>query len=126
MTKQTGFDEKGWYPKSPRNVSKVNVANVAYGPAALTDKRIVAYTSLSASRLVVLPAEDCADGTTTEPRIITVIDESGDCAAGVTLTVSITGGTIDGAANIVLNTAYAAVTLMMFGTTAFIVNIKNV
>ena len=101
-------------------VNKTNVADVAYNPSVLTDDYIIAFTSLTASRIVTISTEDEDTGTATAPRVIIVKDQSGNCAPGVTITVVLeSGGTIDGAANVVLNSAYESVIIYIDGTNGF-------
>lgn len=75
---------------------------------AVTADEIIALTTLTAARTVTLPS---ASGVPTGKQII-VKDESGSCSGGNTITVV---GTIDGAATLVLNTAYASVRLYSNG-----------
>lgn len=70
---------------------------------------IVALTSLTAARTVTLPS---ASGVPAGKQLI-VKDESGSCNGSNTITVA---GTIDGATNLVLNSAYASVRLYSNGT----------
>lgn len=68
---------------------------------------IVAYTTLSASRVVTVPGSQRAG------RIIVIKDETGTCSPSTTITVS---GTIDGQSSVVLNSAYAVLRLYSNGT----------
>ncbi|MBU1028527.1 MAG: hypothetical protein KKF48_05775 [Nanoarchaeota archaeon] len=52
-------------------------------------------------------------------RIITIKDESGNCAAGATITIIPASGNIDGAANYVMNTAHQVVRVYSNGTNWF-------
>jgi hypothetical protein len=74
----------------------------------------VAYTTLTAARIVTLPAASTATG-----QEFTVKDESGSCNGTRTLTITPASGTIDGAATKVLNTAYATATVYSNGTNWF-------
>lgn len=64
---------------------------------------IIAYTALSASRTITLPSPNTSTG-----RIIVIKDESGSCSGTNTITVI---GTVDGATNYLLNSAYAYIRL---------------
>ena len=80
-------------------VPAVRVAvNDANYPVVASDS-IVAFTALSAARTVTLPAPSTNIG-----RILVIKDESGSCSGGNTITIV---GTVDGATNLVLNSAYA-------------------
>jgi hypothetical protein len=85
------------------------VANANY--TAVTTDQIVAFTSLSASRTVTLPA--IADAVS---RAITIKDESGSCSPTVTIVVTPASGTIDGASSLTLRSPYAQVTVYSNGT----------
>jgi hypothetical protein len=98
--------------------TRTGVSDAAY--MALTTDRLIAYTSLTAARVVTLPtAASYPTGTQ-----LTVIDETGACSSLLTITISPAGSDdIDGAAvSIALNTAYASVRLESSGTGWFIVN----
>lgn len=90
------------------------VANTAY--TVLASDGLVAYTSLSAARVVTLPAQG---STVPAGQEFIIKDESGSCSGTNTITITPPAGTIDGAANVVLNTAYAKVTLYTNGTNWF-------
>lgn len=75
----------------------------------LATDTIVAYTTLTAARTVTLPSA----GSVPAGKQFAIKDESGNCSVSNTLTIS---GTIDGASNIVLNTAYASLRLYSNGT----------
>jgi hypothetical protein len=86
--------------------SRTAISDAAY--AALATDRMVAYTALTAARVVTLPAS-AAYPTGTR---LTVIDETGNCSVTKTLTVNAAGSdTIDGAALAVVNQAYGFVGL---------------
>ena len=100
---------------------KVNVADANYGTSALTDDYIIAFTSITAARTVVISTEDRDTGTATAPRIFHIKDESGSCSGVNTITISLeTAGNIDGAATVVLSAAYNAVSIYVDGTNGFI------
>ncbi len=94
----------------PNVAVRATVADANY--TVLASDSVVAYTSLSASRTVTLPA---ASGVQAGKQFV-VKDESGSCASGKTITVA---GTIDGTTNLVLNTAYAKTVLYSSGTAWF-------
>jgi hypothetical protein len=91
---------------------RTTVANVAYTVLA-TDAK-VCYTSLSAARVVTLPAASTLPG-----QNLVVKDESGACSGTNTITVTPASGTIDGAANKVINTAYGVLRVYSNGTNWF-------
>ncbi len=86
--------------------TRAAVSDTAY--TILATDRMVAYTALSASRAVTLPASSAFP---TGTRLI-VIDESGNCSVTKTLTLSAAGtDTIDGAASAVVNQSYGFIGL---------------
>jgi hypothetical protein len=86
------------------------VADAAY--AAGNTDRTVAYTSLTAPRIVTLPlAANCNPG-----QAFTVADYSGSCSVTNTITLTRQGSeTINGATTYVINTAYGTITLIADG-----------
>lgn len=86
---------------------RVAVTNTNY--TATSKDTVIGFTSLGASRTVTLPS---ASSVPNGWRII-VKDESGSCSSGSTITIA---GTIDGATNKVLNTAYASARLYSNGS----------
>ncbi|MGB4759185.1 MAG: hypothetical protein WBP26_03940 [Candidatus Saccharimonadales bacterium] len=91
----------------PQNALRNGIADSNY--TATTSDTIVALTSLSAARIITLPAAN----TFTGGQQIIIKDESGSCSSGNTITVA---GTIDGGTNYVLNSAYASVRLYSNGS----------
>jgi Major tropism determinant N-terminal domain len=86
--------------------SRTAVSDAAY--TALATDRMLAYTALTAARVVTLPASSAYPTGTR----LTVIDETGNCSVTKTLTVNAAGSdTIDGAALAVVNQAYGFVGL---------------
>ncbi len=85
----------------PHTAVRRAVADTNY--MVVASDTIIALTSLTASRTITLPSPSTNVG-----RILVVKDESGNCSGGVTITIA---GTIDGAANLVLTTAYASTRL---------------
>ena len=77
------------------------VSDAAY--SALTTDRMIAYTALSAARVVSLPR---ASAYPTGTRLL-IVDETGNCSTTKTLTISPNGSdVIDGATSAVVNVAY--------------------
>ena len=77
------------------------VSDAAY--SALTTDRMIAYTALSAARVVSLPP---ASAYPTGTRLL-IVDETGNCSTTKTLTISPNGSdVIDGATSAVINVAY--------------------
>jgi hypothetical protein len=77
------------------------VSDAAY--SALTTDRMIAYTALSAARVVSLPP---ASVYPTGTRLL-IVDETGNCSTPKTLTISPNGSdVIDGATSAVVNVAY--------------------
>ncbi|MFJ7297558.1 hypothetical protein [Streptomyces collinus] len=88
------------------------VADANY--TALTTDSKVCYTSLTAARVVTLPSVSNASG-----QEFLIKDESGSCDGTRTITVTPASGTIDGAANKVINTAYGSLRAYSNGTNWF-------
>lgn len=91
-----------------------------YNPSALTTDYIIAMTDTAAARAVTISTEDEDSGSTSQPRIMIVKDESGGAAAQNIIVTLESGGTIDGAANYVINQNYQSITLYIDGTNAHI------
>ncbi len=103
-----------------QSVKKTNVSDANYGTSALTLDYIVAFTALTAARTATISTEDEDSGTTTQPRVMIFKDESGS-AATYNITISLeSGGTIDGAANFVIDQPYQSVTIYLNGTNGYI------
>jgi len=91
-----------------------------YNPSALTSDYIIAITNTDSARAVTISIEDEDSGTTSQPRIIIIKDESGG-ASGHNITVSLeSGGNIDGSANYVINQNYQSIVLYIDGVNAWI------
>ena len=91
-----------------------------YNPSALTTDYIIAMDNTAAARACTISTEDEDTGTTANPRVFIIKDESGVCNIN-NITISLeSGGTIDGAANKVMNQPYQSLTLYVDGTNAFI------
>jgi hypothetical protein len=93
-------------------LGRTAVSDAAYTVLA-TDAK-VCYTALTAARVVTLPAASTLSG-----QSLVVKDESGACSATNTITVAPASGTIDGAANKVINTAYGVLRVYSNGTNWF-------
>jgi hypothetical protein len=92
------------------------VSDAAY--LALVTDRLIAYTALTAARVVTLPAASAFPPG--QPLII--VDESGACSAANTITVSRAGSdTINGAASAFIQTARGYITLESNGSNAWTV-----
>lgn len=97
---------------------KVNVADAAY--TVLVTDHLIAYTSLSAARIVTLLAPGSGGATATSPRVYTVKDESGSCSAINSITLQVSGGAnIDGVLTLPIVTAYGKMTVYDNGTAYF-------
>ena len=93
---------------------RTTVADAAY--SILTTDRLVAYTALTAARVVTLCA---ASAYPTGTRLM-VVDESGNCSAAKTIAVSPNGSDlIDGAASFVIDAAYGGVEIESNGSSAW-------
>ena len=104
----------GWQRKG-RTASATN-----YNPSALTDDYIIAITNTDAARAVVISTEDRDSGSTSNPRIFIIKDESG-AAATHNITISLeTSGNIDGSANVVISQNYGSIFLYIDGTNGWI------
>jgi hypothetical protein len=103
-----------------QTVKKTNVADANYGTSALTTDYIIGWSSLSASRTATISTEDVQSGTATQPRVMIFKDESGN-AGSFNITISLeNAGTIDGAANFVIDQPYQSVTIYLQGTNGYI------
>jgi Major tropism determinant N-terminal domain len=90
------------------------VSDAAY--SALVTDRLVAYTALTAARVVSLPAA----ASYPPGQALTVADESGACSATDTITLSPSGSdTINGATSAAISTAYGYVALESNGSNAW-------
>jgi hypothetical protein len=86
--------------------------------AAVVTDRLVAYTALTAARIVTLPAAASYPA----GAVLTVIDESGACSPTLTITVSRAGSdTISGALSATIASAYGSLKLESNGVNAWTV-----
>ena len=91
--------------------TRASVADAAY--AALATDRTIAFTSLSAPRVVSLPQANTFPAGTT----LAVFDESGACSATNTITLARSASdTIDGATSAVLSSAHGYLALQSDGS----------
>jgi hypothetical protein len=104
---QDGATAGGW----PADIAvRSAVANTNY--SALVTDRIIAYTSISASRVVTLPASSAYPTGT----VLKIVDESGSCSATNTITITPNGGdTINGYSSAVIANAYGFIALESSG-----------
>lgn len=105
----TSFNVDGSAP-----VKRTAIANAAY--TATAADYIVAYTSLSASRVVTIDPVH-GGGTAASPKIYIIQDESGSAGTLVTITIAAASGSINGVS--VINAAYGRITVYSNGTNLF-------
>lgn len=97
---------------------KTNVNDVAY--TALVTDSLIAFTALTAARIVTLPTVASTGATATNVFVLTIKDEAGAATGAETITVDGNGAeTVDGAANVVINLDYGFVELYTDGTAWF-------
>jgi hypothetical protein len=90
------------------------VSDAAY--SALVTDSLIAYTALTAARVVSLPAASAYP----PGQALTIADESGACSASKTITISRAGSdTINGATTATISTAYAYLALESNGSNAW-------
>jgi hypothetical protein len=96
--------------------TRTAVSDAAY--AALATDRLIAYTALTAARIVTLPAASAYP----PGRPLTIVDESGSCSATNAITLDAAGSdTIDGAASYALTSPYNSIALESNGSNAWTV-----
>ena len=96
--------------------TRTAVSDAAY--AVLTTDRMIAYTALTAARIVTLPA---ASAYPTGTRLL-VVDESGNASGANTITLNRAGSdTIDGAASAAINVPYGFIGIESNGSNAWTV-----
>ncbi len=101
-------------------VKRTAVGAGNYNPSVLTTDCIIAVDNTAAARSVVISTEDVASGTASVPRIMHIVDESGGAGAN-NITISLeNGGTISGAANVVISGNHDTVSIYLTGTNGFI------
>ncbi|MGP0058400.1 MAG: hypothetical protein ACLPID_03820 [Beijerinckiaceae bacterium] len=90
------------------------VADAAY--SALVTDRLIAYTALTAARIVTLPAAASYPAGTR----LTIVDESGSCSASKTITLARAGSdTISGGTSAVIAAAYGYLAIESNGSNAW-------
>lgn len=99
---------------STSTFSRTTVANTNY--IVLSTDYLISYTSITAARAVTI---SCTVGSSTNPQFFIVKDESGSAGAGNSITLTPASGTIDGAANKAITTAYGVIRYYANGTNCF-------
>jgi hypothetical protein len=111
---QDGSTAGGWPAAKLSEVlanTRTAVSDAAY--TALASDRTIAYTAITAARIVSLPA---ASSFPTGTRLL-VVDESGSCSASFTITLNANGtDTIDGLSTAVIGSAYGYVAIESNGS----------
>src|ERR1700728_3268548 len=103
-------------PKLSEVVTNTRRAVADAATAIVAGDRLIAYTSLTASRAVTL----CAASAYPTGTVLTIVDESGSCSSINTLVVGRAGSdTINGAASFTLNAANAGLALESNGSNAW-------
>lgn len=91
-----------------------------YNPSVLTTDYIIAVDNTAAARAVTISTEDVQSGTASIPRIIHVIDESGNAGTNnITVTLE-NAGTISGGASAIISADYNAISIYLTGINGFI------
>jgi hypothetical protein len=94
--------------------TRTAVSDAAY--TALATDRMVAYTALTAARVITLPASSAYP---TGTRLL-IVDETGACSVTKTLTLNAAGtDTVDGAGSAVVNQAYGFIGIESSGAGAW-------
>lgn len=102
-------------------IKKTDAGAADYNPSALTSDYIITTNTTAAARAVTISTEDRDTGSAASPRMFIIKDIAGNAGAN-NITVSLeTAGTIDGAANHVINANYNSITLIVDGTNGYIV-----
>jgi len=91
-----------------------------YNPSALTTDYLIAVDNTAAPRAVTISTEDINSGSTDNPRVFVIKDESGGAGSN-SITISGETGNIDGAGSAVINNNYGSRTVYADGTNLFIV-----
>ena len=100
-------------------VKRTATGALDYNPSALTSDYLIAVDNTAAPRNVIISTEDIQSGSTANPRVFVIKDESGGAATN-NITVSGETGNIDGASNAVIAQNYASITVYADGTNLFI------
>lgn len=99
---------------------KRTASAVDYNPSILTDDYLIAITDTSVARAVTISTEDVQSGSTANPRIMIIKDESGNAGTN-NITVSGETGNIDGSASFAIAANYGSITIYADGTNIWIV-----
>jgi len=95
---------------------KIDMGAADYNPSVLTTDYIITVDTTAAARAVIISTEDRDSGSPTNVREFIINDIAGNAAAH-NITISLeTAGTINGAANFVLNNDNDSAILMIDGT----------
>jgi hypothetical protein len=108
----------GGYPAAKLSEVITNTRTVVSDAAytALATDRMVAYTALTAARVITLPASSAYP---TGTRLL-IVDETGACSVTKTLTLNAAGtDTVDGAGSAVVNQAYGFIGIESSGAGAW-------
>lgn len=100
----------------PNGAGKTNVNDVAY--QALVTDVLIAFTALTAARIVTLPDVADTGATADNVFVLTVKDEAGAATGAETITLQ-GDANIDGAATLVINVDYGFATVYTDGTAWF-------
>jgi hypothetical protein len=114
---QDGVTAGGWpAAKLSETVTNTRIAINDTAYSALTTDRTIAYTALTAARVVTLPS---ASAYPTGTRLL-VIDESGACSSANTIALSHAGSdTINGAASAIISAPYGFAAVESNGSNAW-------
>lgn len=109
------IQSEAFFPLKGQGFKSVPVNDANY--TILDDDFSAIWTAITAPRVCNISATAIACGSSTKRRWFHVGDDSGGCGAVNTITITPLGGaTINGAPNLVLNTAYASVLIQSDGT----------
>ena len=95
-------------------VKKTDAGAADYDPSVLTSDYIVTVDNSAAVRAVTISTEDRDSGSPTKPRVF-IIKNISNGVNNITIALK-AAGSIDGAANKVISTAYGSVTIFIDGT----------
>lgn len=102
-----------------QSVKRTATGAADYNPSIATTDYIIAVDNTAAARAVIISTEDVASGSTDNPRVFIINDES--MAAGTNnITVSLESGNIDNAATAVINANGDSISIYLDGTNGWI------
>lgn len=101
-------------------IAKRTASAVDYNPSILTTDYLIAITDTSVARAVTISTEDIQSGSTANPRIFVIKDESGGAGTN-NITVSGESGNIDGVASVAITGNYESITIYADGTNLWII-----